>query len=62
MLAQQESLMKIAKGNQLLADSIHNANTAHNLTELQIDSYVLALPRTQPKQGYTHIGQDHTEF
>ena len=41
--------MKIAKENLLLADSIHNANIAMNLTEFAINSYVLALPRTQPK-------------
>ena len=49
MLQQQKDLMKIAKENLLLADSIHNANIAMNLTEFAIDSYVLALPRTQPK-------------
>ena len=43
--------MRIAKENlhTLLADSLHNANIAVNLTEFAIDSYVLALPRTQPK-------------
>ena len=41
--------MRIAKENLLLADSIHNANIAANLTEFAIDSYVLALPCTQPK-------------
>ena len=49
MLQQQKDLMRIAKENLLLADSIHNANIAANLTEFAIDSYVLALPRTQPK-------------
>ena len=49
MLQQQKDLMRIAKENLLLADSIHNANIAANLTEFAIDSYVLALPRTQPR-------------
>ena len=49
MLQQQKELMRIAKDNLLLADSVHNANVATNLTEFAIDSYVLALPRTQPK-------------
>ena len=49
MLQQQNDLMRIARDNLLLADSIHNAEVAANLTEFAVDSYVLALPRTQPK-------------
>ena len=49
MLQQQKELMRIAKENLLLADSVHNTNVANNLTEFAIDSYVLALPCTQPK-------------
>ena len=49
MLQQQKDLMCIARDNLLLADSSHNANIADNITEFAIDSYVLALPRTQPK-------------
>ena len=48
MLTQQDHLMRIARENLLLADSIHNSGVANNLTEFAIDSYVLALPRTQP--------------
>ena len=49
MLAQQHTLMRIAQQNLLLSDSIHNANVADKLTEFDIGSHVLALPRTQPK-------------
>ena len=49
MLQQQKELMRIARENLLLADSVHNANVATSLTEFAVDSYVSALPRTQPK-------------
>ena len=37
MLQQQKELMRIAKDNLLLADSVRNANVATNLTEFAID-------------------------
>ena len=49
MLAQQDNLMRIARQNLLLADSIHNANMSGQVTEYDIGAHVLALPRTQPK-------------
>ena len=49
MLQHQNDLMRIARDNLLLADSIHNEDVAANPTEFAIDSYVFALPRTQPK-------------
>ena len=49
MPRQQDNLLRIVIDNLLLADSIHNGNIADKLTEYAIDSYVLALPRTQPK-------------
>ena len=48
MLKQQENLFRIARDNLLISDSHHNANVANNLPEYDIDSFVLALPRTQP--------------
>ena len=48
MLTQQDNLMRIATDNLLLADNQQNAQVSNNLTEYEIDSFVLALPRTQP--------------
>ena len=48
MLSQQDNLMRIATDNLLLADNQHNSQVSNNLTEYQIDSFVLALPRAQP--------------
>ena len=48
MLAQQEILMEMARKNLMESDAIHNASVADRLTEFEIDSYVLAAPRTQP--------------
>jgi hypothetical protein len=49
MLAEQKTLMQIARDNLLLADGVHNSKVANNLTEYDIGTHVLALPRTQPK-------------
>ena len=40
MLQQQTDLMRIARENLLLANSIRDANIAVNITEFAIDSYV----------------------
>ena len=39
---------RLSDNNLLLADSIHNAHIGDDITEYEIDSMVLALPRTQP--------------
>ena len=40
--------MRIATDNLMLANNQHNAHVSNNLTEYEIDSFVLALPRNQP--------------
>ena len=44
MLTQQDNLMRIATDNLLLEDNQHNAQVSTNLTEYEIDSFVLVWP------------------
>ena len=52
MQAQQKDVMRIAQQNLMLSDSTNNANIAQStdkITEFEIGSHMLALPRQQPK-------------